>query len=185
MSLLKNSFYNTIAGGIRVGLVLLTVPTLIRLLEIKDYGLWSLASAVVELVALSGNGIPITTTVFGSRDLSQENPEESLSKTLTVITVTTFLAATLASIALWTGAELIVTFFPQLEPEQTLVTVQALKIGALVIWARLILQIPIGIEQAYQSYGLLNLLNTLQYLLLGLGLLIVAWRGGKTVELMQ
>jgi O-antigen/teichoic acid export membrane protein len=35
---LKNGFYNTSAGIIRIGLAILTIPLLIRLIGIEDYG---------------------------------------------------------------------------------------------------------------------------------------------------
>ncbi|WP_017653181.1 oligosaccharide flippase family protein [Fortiea contorta] len=183
--LLKNSFYNAIAGAARIGLALLTIPALIRLLGIKEYGLWALASAVVDLIALSGNGISVTTTVFGSQDLTQDNSESGLSKTLTVIAGGTFLIASLAMIALWFSAESIILLFPQLEVDQKAMVIQAFQIGGLVIWSRLMQQVLMGIEQAYQKYGELNLINTLQNVLLSLGLFIVAWMGGRTIELMQ
>ena len=100
MSLLKNGLYNALNGLVRAGLVLVTIPILTRLLGIQEYGLWSLVSAVVELIVLSGNGISVTTTVFGSRDLALKDANKSLSETLTVIAGGVLLFATISSIGL-------------------------------------------------------------------------------------
>lgn len=182
--LLKNGLYNVLAGAIRIGLVVLTTPVIIHLIGIKSYGLWALATALVELVALSGNGLSVTTTVFLSQDLAKDDAEQ-MSKTLTVMLGGTLVLATLAAVSLWLGTGTIVKCFPQLETIQRATFIEALPIGGLIIWARLLQQVLIGIQQAYQRYGLLNILNTLQWVLLSLGLAIVAYFGGRTVELMQ
>jgi O-antigen/teichoic acid export membrane protein len=183
-SLLKNGFYNTAAGAVRIGLALLTIPTLIRLIGVEEYGLWTLASAVVSLVGLAEAGLSTATTVFVSQDLAKEDTD-GLSQTLTVTLGAMLILATLAAIALWIGAQSIVNFFPKLDKEQQLAAVQALQIGGLAVWAKLLQQVLIGVQQAYQRYGVLNLLNTMQWVLISLGLFAVAWLGGRTVALMQ
>jgi hypothetical protein len=50
---LKNGFYNTVAGIIRIGLAILTIPLLIRLIGIEEYGLWTLASTVIIVVSVT------------------------------------------------------------------------------------------------------------------------------------
>ncbi len=182
--MLKNGFYNAAAGLVRMGLALLTIPLLIRIIGVEEYGLWTLASAVVGLVALAEAGLSTTTTVFVCQDLGKEDID-GLSQTLTVTVGAMLVLATLAAISLWIGAETIVNLFPKLRQAQQLSVIQTLQIGGLVVWARLQQQVLIGVEQAYQRYGLMNLLNTIQWLLLSLGLLAVAWLGGRIVELMQ
>lgn len=182
--LLKNGLYNTGAGVIRIGLALLTVPMLIRLMGIEEYGLWALASAVIALVALAEAGLSTTTTVFVSQDLGEKNID-SLSQTLTVTFVAILFFATVASIGLWSSAAMLVSFFPKLDQTQQFTLTQALKIGGLIIGARLIQPILVGIEQAYQRYDLLNILNTLYWLLSSMGLVVIATFGGQTVALMQ
>lgn len=181
---LKNGLYNAAAGAIRIGLGVLTIPVLIRLIGVEEYGLWTLASAVVTMVTLAEAGLSTTTTVFISQDLSREDTE-SLSQTLTITVGAMLILATLAAMALCFGAENLVNFFPKLENKQHLAAVQALQIAGLVVWARLLQQVIIGVEQAYQQYGAMNLLITLQSIVSSLGLLIVAFLGGKTVALMQ
>ncbi|MDZ8051112.1 MAG: oligosaccharide flippase family protein [Aulosira sp. ZfuVER01] len=182
--LLKNGLYNAAAGVVKIGLAILTIPVLINLIGVEEYGLWTLASAVVAMVALAEAGLSTTTTVFVSQDLASEDTE-NLSQTLTVTLGAMLILATLGAIALWLGAEAIINLFPKLEQFQQLKAVQTLQISAVVVWARLLQQIIIGVEQAYQFYGVMNLLITLQSLLSSLGLLAVAWLGGKTIALMQ
>ncbi|GAX39155.1 polysaccharide biosynthesis protein [Tolypothrix sp. NIES-4075] len=187
-SLLKNGFYNTVGGAIKIGLAVLTIPILIRMLGIEEYGLWTLAYAVVQVVNLAEAGLSVATTVFVSQDIVKENADDlsnSLSETLTVTFGGMLIFATIAAISLLFGAELIVSFFPKLGQVQQLTIQHALQIGGLVVWARLLQRVLIGVEQAYQRYDLANLFNTIESLLLSFGMLIVTWLGGRTIALMQ
>jgi O-antigen/teichoic acid export membrane protein len=184
VQVLKNGFYNLAAGVVRMGLSLLTMPLLIRFLGLEVYGLWSLVSAVVGLIALAEAGLSTATTVFVSQDLGRDD-RDSLAQTLTVTMTAMLGVATLAAIGLWLGAETIVTWFPKLLPSHQLAAVQSLQIAGLVVWARLLQQVLVGVEQAYQCYKQLNLIHTLQWSMMNMGWLIVAWRNGDIVNLMQ
>ena len=151
---------------------------------IEEYGLWTLASAVVVMVTLAEAGLSTATTVFVSQDLGKKDVD-GLSQTLTVTFGVMLILATLAVVALWMGAEPIMNLFPKLGQLQQLKVIQAIKIGGLVVAARLLQQILIGVEQAHQRYDLMNVLNTMQSVLLNVGMLIVVLLGGRTVELMQ
>lgn len=183
-SLLKNSFYNTAAGVVRIGLGVLTIPLLIRLIGVEEYGLWTLASTVVGTVSLAEAGLSVATTVFVSQDLGKEDVD-GLSQTLSVTFGAMFILATLAAITLWLGAGSIARLFPKLDQAQQLTIIQALQIGGLAVWTRLLQQVLIGVEQAYQRYDLMNLLNTMQSILASLGMLATAWLGGRTVTLIM
>ena len=183
-SLLKNGFYNSVAGLIRIGLGILIIPVLIRILGIEEYGLWTLASAVVVMVTLAEAGLSTATTVFVSQDLGKKDVD-GLSHTLTVTFGAMLILATLAAVALWIGAEGTINLFPKLGQEQQLKVIQAIQIGGLVVAARLLQQALVGVEQAYQRYDLMNVLNTMQCVLLSVGMLAVVWLGGRTLELMQ
>jgi O-antigen/teichoic acid export membrane protein len=182
--MLKNGFYNTAAGAIRSGINVLTIPILIRALGVDEYGLWTLASTVINVVTLAEAGLSTATTMFVSQDLAKED-FDGVSQTLTVTGSVMLGLATLAALVLAIGAEPIVGSFAKLDRTQQLTAVHALQIGGIVVWTKLFQQVLIGIEQAYQRYDLLNLLNTIQSLLTGLGMLIVVWWGGQTIELMK
>lgn len=108
-----------------------------------------------------------------------------LSQTLTVTIAAMSIMATLAAICLWVGADRITSLFSQLKPLQQVSLSKAFQIGSLVVWARLIQQVLVGIEQAYQNYKLINLVTTIQSLLTSVGMLSIVWIGGQTYELMQ
>jgi O-antigen/teichoic acid export membrane protein len=182
--MLKNGFYNTAAGAIRSGINVLTIPILIRALGVDEYGLWTLASTVINVVTLAEAGLSTATTMFVSQDLAKED-FDGVSQTLTVTGGAMLGLATLAALALAIGAEPIVSSFAKLDRTQQLTAVHALQIGGIVVWTKLFQQVLIGIEQAYQRYDLLNLLNTIQSVLTGVGMLVVVWWGGQTIELMQ
>lgn len=180
--MIKNGFYNVVGAVIRIGLTLLTIPFIIRLIGVEEYGLWTLVSTMIGIVGLAEAGLSVSTTVFLSRDLANDDAD-GISQTLTITFGAMLLLATLAALTMWAGAALLVGLFPKLEQAQQVVAVQALQLSGLVVWARLLQQVLVGVEQAYQSYGMINVLNTLQISLSSLGMLVVAWLGGRTLAL--
>jgi O-antigen/teichoic acid export membrane protein len=182
--MLKHGFYNTIAGLIRIGIGIFTIPVLIRSLGVEEYGLFTLASTVISIVTLAEAGLSNTTTVFLSQDLAKDDLE-GVSQTLTVTSGAIFLLATLGAIGMVISADLIVSSFSKLESSQHSIVVQSLRVGGIVIWTRLIQQVLMGIEQAFQSYFFMNLLNTVQSISVGLGMLLIVWSGGRTFELIK
>jgi O-antigen/teichoic acid export membrane protein len=183
-SLLKNGFYNTAGGVLRIGLGIITIPLLIRQLGVEEYGLWTLASAVIGVVTLAEAGLSTATTVFVAQDLGEEDVD-GLSQTLTVTVTMMLVMATLAAVGLWFGADLVTDLFPQLQPLQRVEVSRAFQVGAVAVWARLVQQVLVGVEQAYQRYDLMNLIVTIQSLLTSMGMLSIVWWGGQTLELME
>jgi O-antigen/teichoic acid export membrane protein len=182
--MLKNGFYNIVGASIRILLALLTIPGLIHLIGMKEYGIWTLISSTINLVTLAEAGLSISTTFFVSSDLTNYD-HDGIAQTLTATMGTMLLLSTLAGIGLWQGAPFLMHFFPALETSQQIAAVEALQIGGIIVWGRLIQQVLVGVEQAYQQYGLMNVLNIMQSTLTNLGILTVAWFGGKTVAMMQ
>lgn len=182
--MLKNGLYNVVGAVVRLGLNLLTIPLLIRFLGVEEYGLWMLVSAVIGLISLAEAGLAFSTTIFVSRDLAAHD-HVGVSETVSITGAAILSLATIALIIMWLGASSIVLLFPSLSSAQQASTVSALRLAGFVIWFRLPQQVLVGIEQAYQRYDLLNLINTIQTIGLTLGLLAVSWYGGQIVGLMQ
>ncbi len=182
--MLKNGLYNIIGAVIRVGITFLTIPVIIRLMGVEEYGLWTLVSTVIGIVGLAEGGLSISTTVFLSRDLANEDVK-GISQTLTVSFIGMLVLADVAALILWIGAPEIIKLFTQLKPSQLAIALPALRYGGFVIWARLLQQIFVAIEQSYQQYGLMNSLNTVQTGFTNVGMIAVTWFGGRTLALMQ
>lgn len=182
--MLKNGFYNTLGSVLRLVVSVLTVPLLIRFIGSEEYGLWTLISATVGLLGLASAGLSTSTTVFVSQDLANEDVN-GISKTLTIIFGSMFILATTAACAVWISAAHLMSFFPKLDPEQVVRAVQALKVSGLVVWLQLFESILVGLQQAYQQYGTINVLNTVSLLFRNVGLLVIGWFAGETVALMQ
>ena len=182
--MLKNGLYNVGGAVIRMLLSLLTIPFLIRIIGVEEYGLWTLVAAVVSIVTLAEAGLSLSTTVFVSRDLAVDNAE-GIMQTLTIAFGGMLVLASLAAIGLWLSASSVVLFFPDLTQAQQQVAIQAFRLGGLVVWSRLLQQVAVGLEQAYQRYGIMNFFNTLQAALISLGIILIAWLGGRVVAMMQ
>lgn len=181
--MLKNGLYNTIGGVSRTGISLLTIPLLIILIGLDEYGLWSLVFAIIGIITIIENGLSVATTVFLSRDLALNNPDE-IAQIITISTVSAIVIATLVATPFWLWASLLIQLFPNLTTDQQIVAMHALQLSGFVVWIRLIQQVPVGIVQAYQHYGALNVISTVQVLFANIGLIIVAGLGGRTVEMM-
>jgi O-antigen/teichoic acid export membrane protein len=183
-NLLKNGLYNTAAGIVRIGIGILTTPVLIRTLGIEEYGLWTLAVTTISIVMLAEAGLSLATTIFVSQDLERKDLE-GLSQTLTITGGAMLILSVVAGLLLWFLATPIVSSFAKLQLPQHLIAVQALQLGAVVVSARLLQQVLVGVEQACQRYDLSNAVNTFQTLTLSLSMLAVALSGGKTMDLMK
>jgi O-antigen/teichoic acid export membrane protein len=181
---LKNGFYNAAGGIFRLGLALLTIPVLIRIIGIENYGVWTLASSVIGLASLAEGGLTISTTFFLSQDISKDN-RIGVSETLTATFAAMLLFATVAATVLYFGSEFIISFFPKLKIEQYAQAIIAFKLGSLVLWLSLLRQHLVGLIQSYEKYDLLNILGTIQNSINNLGLIVIAIGGGRVVEMME
>jgi O-antigen/teichoic acid export membrane protein len=73
-SISKYSTYNIVGGTLRVVIGVLTTPLLVRNLGIEEYGLWTLAYAVVGTFFLMEGGLSTAATVFVSEELQKKTP---------------------------------------------------------------------------------------------------------------
>ena len=183
-NLLRNGLYNSLAGLIRISLRVLTVPLLIRLIGIQEYGLWTIVSTVVGLVIAMEAGLSTATTIFVSQDIAHKN-YRGLSHTLTATIGLILILATLAFFGIRVSTNYINVVFPRLTVEQLEVTKNAIKISSFVVWSRLIQQVIVGIEQAYGKYASMNFLNTIQVLFNSVGLLIIVELGGRIMLMIK
>jgi O-antigen/teichoic acid export membrane protein len=150
----------------------------------NEYGLWTLAGTIVGLASLAEAGLSISTTVFVSRDLSN-NDEDALSQTLTFIFGAILILATCTSLIMWLGATQIVKMFTELTVEQRHTVSSAIQIGSLVVWAQLQQKVLNSLLQAFERYTIISIINTTQVMFVNLGLLVVVKLGGTTIEMMR
>lgn len=182
--LLKNSLYNSIAGVNRIVLRIITVPILIRILGIEKYGIWAIITSVIGLVIAMEAGLPAATTIFISRDLEEKSSIE-LSQSLTILLLFILSLATTATIGIREFTHYIALSLPDIDKYQIQTIEQALQISSIVIWSRLIQQVIIGIEQAYEKYATINIINTIYVVLDSIGLLALASFTGKIMLMIQ
>jgi O-antigen/teichoic acid export membrane protein len=180
----KNSIYNIGGGLVRLGFGILTIPILIRSLGAEQYGLWSLAIAVVSIVTLAEGGLSMATTVFVSQDISQRD-EESLCETLTSSLLLIILAGTVASIFLWNFSDSIIKLLPQLSQAQSSELNAVLQMASFLVWFKIVQQVLIGVEQAYERYDLINVTTSFVSTLTSVGMILVAIQGAHLIDLMK
>jgi O-antigen/teichoic acid export membrane protein len=180
--MLNNGLYNLIGAGVRIVLSIITIPIVISLIGVSEYGLLSLVLTVIGIFTLAEAGLSIATTVFLAKDISQGD-QNGISETLTISCGAMLILASLVAAILWFQAKWIADFFPNLNLEQATVLIKGLKYSSIIIWLQLQQRIFVGIEQAYERYDYSNLVNIIQSVMNNLGSILVAWMGGKTEQL--
>lgn len=183
-NLLKNSVYNLLTGVVRIILGIATVPVLIRSLGVQEYGLWTLASAVIGVVTLAEGGLSTATTIFVSQDLDKEDVD-SLSQSITISVGGMLILATTAFFVLYFANNQIVQLYPNLNYSESQKLLSALRISGFTVWAKLLQQVLVGIQQAYQRYALINITNTASSIVTALGLMTISFYSGNIIELMH
>jgi O-antigen/teichoic acid export membrane protein len=183
-SFLKNGLYNIIGGLVRIGLSILTTPVLIHLMGTANYGLWTIAYTIMMIVDLAEAGLSVTSTIFIAKDLEERN-FEGISQTISIVVSCVIIFAIFSTISLYFCAEFVVDLFPKLSYSEQIAIKKTIQLSSFVIFLRLIQRPLVGIEQAFQNYKLLSLINTLQCCFLCLSMFIFSWLGGRLYELMQ
>lgn len=183
-SFLRNGLYNVCGQTARSVVSLVTIPLLIRFLGLRDYGVWSFAYAVLELMTVSEAGISVAATAFLSKELANNDLREA-QRTLTFILLTAIAVSATLSLLLWFGGPLIVRPAAAFGTAERAEAGRALQIAGFALSALILERTLIGIEQAYERYAMINFLDVLQSLIMNVGLVTVAWLGGRTVAMMK
>jgi O-antigen/teichoic acid export membrane protein len=183
-SLLRNGLYNVGGQTVRGAVALLAIPFLIRFLGIREYGVWSLAYAVLALMIMSEAGISVAVTVFLSKDLEESDVSEA-SRTLSFILISAVLLAIVLGLILWFAGLLIVRPLAAFGITERADAGRALQIAGFAVSALILQRTLVGIEQAFDRYAAINVLDLSQSLLANVGIVVVAWLGGRTVAMMK
>ncbi len=184
--MLKNGFYNVAGAVVRIGTSLLLAPFLIRALGVEGYGLWIIVLATLGLVGLLEGGVSLAMTVFGSKYLDPEYSQK-LAQTFTIAVAVSIVLASLAGGFVFLGSSQIDRFsylFDGFSPGQIKIIAQTLQIGGILVFMRIAQQNLVGLQQAYQKYAVLNILETTQVVFTGIGALVIAQGGGRIFEMM-
>ena len=182
--MIRSGLFNSIGAVLRMAISIVSIPLLIRIIGVEGYGIWTLVSTVVAIATLAEAGLSVSTTVFLSKDLAGNNRNE-IFKTVTISFTLVILLGVIISIFLYLVSHHLITIFTDLSGDQLNNAISASKLGGFVVAARLIQRICVGIVQAYQAYGLLNIASTIQAFLTNFGMLIVATYSTSVLRLMQ
>src|SRR6185437_3619965 len=106
-SVLRNGLYNIGAQAVRGMVSLVSIPILIGLLGLREYGVWSLAYAVLMLVTISEAAFSVTATVFLSRDLAG-NDSAGAANTLGFLLSGASIVSGILGTFLWTFSPVLV-----------------------------------------------------------------------------
>lgn len=182
--MIKNGIYNVVSGFVRLGLGIITVPLLIHFLGLEMYGVWILVLATIGIVNLAEAGLAISTTVFISQGIGEKNTDR-ISQTLTIISLLLLLLAGLAVCILFIASVTLEYIFPSLDATHLSITAQALRLSGVVVAIQLLQRVPVGVEQAYQRYAIFNILQTIQHVLINVGIVVIAYLTTDIVMMMK
>jgi len=163
---------------------LLAIPFVIRFLGIREYGVWSLAYAVLALMTMSESGISVAATVFLSKDLAKDDSHE-VSRTLTFILISAVSLAAALGLFLWIAGPFIVRPLAAFGGAERAEAGRAMQIAGSAVSFFILQRTLVGIEQAFDCYAAINVLELSQSLLANVGLVVVAWFGGRTIDMMK
>jgi O-antigen/teichoic acid export membrane protein len=183
-SVLRNGLYNVGGQAVRGAVSVLTIPFLIRFLGIRGYGIWSLAYAVLALVTMSEAGISVAAAVFLSKDFAEEDAAEA-GRTLTFILTCAVALSTGLGVLLWFAGPQVVQLLVAFGSADRVAAGRALQIAGLAVPVFILQRVFVGVEQAFDRYGAINAFDLSQSLLANVGLVVVAWMGGRAVGLMK
>jgi O-antigen/teichoic acid export membrane protein len=180
----KQGIYNAISGIARAIFMFIAPPIMIKFMGVENYGVWTLISSVLSIGSLAEAGLPVSATVFVSKDIAKKDTGD-LSSTLTIIYVVSTIIAVLASVTMLAFSGYISSLFSLFSAEQKNVMTKALALGSISIFFQVTQQCLVGIEQAYQKYKLLNAILFLQWVLLPLGWIILVYLGKDILSLIS
>jgi O-antigen/teichoic acid export membrane protein len=182
--MLRNGLYNVSGQAVRGVVGLITLPFLVRFLGIREYGIWSLAYAVLALFTIGEAGFSVAAPVFLSSDFASHEPEEA-NRTVTFVLSGSVVLAAVLGILLWLSAAAVARSLVAFEAAERAEAAQALRIAGLAIFFYILQRALVGIEQAFDSYGVVNAFDAAQSLLGNFGLVVVAMLGGKALAMME
>lgn len=182
--LFRNGLYNLGSQTIRGVVALLTIPLLIRFLGIMEYGVWSLAYAVLALMTVGNGGLSIAAAVFLSEDLAVGD-RSGAGGTLNFVLAGAALLGLTLGLFLWFGSPMIVRPLAAFGTAERAEAGRALQMAGLVLPLLILQRSLLGIEQACDRYAASNALQIFQSVLANLGLVVVAWFGGHAVAMMK
>jgi O-antigen/teichoic acid export membrane protein len=183
-SALRNGLYNVGGQVVRGAVAVLAIPFLIRFLGISEYGVWSLAYAFLALITMFEAGFSVAAAVFLSKDLATDDIREA-GRTLTFILISATVLSAAIGLLLWFAGPLLVRPLTSFGPAERGEAGRALQIAGFGAATLILQRTLVGIEQAFNRYGVINGLDLAQALVMNLGLVAVAFWGGKTVALMK
>jgi O-antigen/teichoic acid export membrane protein len=182
--LLRNGLFN-IGGAVgRSVISLITIPLLIRIVGLREYGVWSLACAVLSFMTLSESGLSVAATVFLSTDLAKYDLREA-RRTLTFVLVSAVAVSVALGLLLWLAGPWMVRPIAGFKSMERAEAGRALKIAGLALSVFILERTLIGIEQSFDRYAVMNCLEIVQSFLTNVGLVVVAWLGGRTIAMMK
>jgi O-antigen/teichoic acid export membrane protein len=183
-SQLRNGLYNVGGQVVRGVIAVLAIPFLIRFLGISEYGVWSLACAFLALLTMCEAGLSVAAAFFLSKDLATNDAREA-GRTLAFILLSATLLSAAMGLLLWFVGPLLVRPFMAFGRGERWEAGHALQIAGFGAAILIIQRTLVGVEQAFNRYGVINALDLAQALFTNLGLVAIAWWGGKTIAMMK
>ena len=180
---LRNGLYNVGGQVVRGAVAVLALPFLIRFLGISEYGVWSLAYALLALMTMCETGFSVAAAVFLSKDLAADDTREA-SHTLTFIVISAALLSVALGLLLWFTGPFLVRPLTSFGSSERAAAGRALQIAGFGVSILILQRTLVGFEQAFDRYGVINALDLAQALLTSVGLVAVAGWGGRTVAMM-
>lgn len=180
--MVKNSIFNLLGSGLNTVVSIASIPLLIKFLGLDGYGLWIYFISIIGFINLAEAGLSTAGVVFLSKYLENENSQErdiDISSALSVISTFLFLIGILVFLLIFYVVSGHAVHHIDIESDATTSLYIAFRLGSVYVFFKLLSQILVGIEKAYKRYDLVNIIESVQMLLLNIGLILIAKSSGS------
>jgi O-antigen/teichoic acid export membrane protein len=109
-----SSLYTAASGGIRLAVGIASAPLLVRLLGVREFGIWSVVNAMLLLAALTEFGITVAFTNELARDNARKDWDLAGRTAATSLAITTALGLVTSVIIFFAAPYLAQWLFPEL-----------------------------------------------------------------------
>jgi O-antigen/teichoic acid export membrane protein len=179
----SNAAYSTVEYLAQPFTMLLAAPYLVSRLGLQQYGIWMLVSAVLGSVGILSTGFGDATVKYVSAYRGRSDPvgvERTIRATLTI----NIALGSLLAFVVWLASPVAVHRIFRIESQFHTVSIQALRISALVLVIRSAESVFVSTLRAFERYGPAVKLNVVLRVAVTLSAVILAATGRGIVSIM-
>jgi O-antigen/teichoic acid export membrane protein len=178
-----NAFYSIAEYLAQPVSMLVAAPFLVHKLGLQQYGIWVLVSAILGSMGILSTGFGDATVKYVSAYRGQNNPSGVERTIRATLTINTFLGG-LFGLLVWVATPYSVDHIFKIEPVLHAVSIQAIRISAVILLVRSIESVFVSTLRAFERYGPPVKLNVFLRSIVVVSAVVLAAMGRGVVAIM-